>query len=307
MKTNLEIELLRTFIAFADTGSFKQASELVFRSQPAVSMQMKRFENLVGKPLFTKKGRDLVLTETGLNMVSYARQLLSIHDQIVDNMQGQRIDGKVRIGIPDDYAMLFLPNILKRFSEMHPEVRLDIKSGGSNILSSRLNKGELDIAILAVRTPEEDDIILKKDPIVWATAKDEITHTKRPLNLALFMDDTPIDKNTLSALQKYKSDDNKPLDYKVVLESKSWAVLTIAALSGFAVATMAKSVVVPGLQILTLDDGFPNLGHTYIVMRATPDTQSIATSCLAERIMDDFKNDLPTIAGAELFSLMNND
>jgi DNA-binding transcriptional LysR family regulator len=152
MKTNLEIELLRTFVAFADTGSFKQASKLVFRSQPAVSMQMKRFEDLTGKRLFIKKGRDLVLTEAGLNMVGHARQLLAIHDDIVDGLHEQKINGKVRIGIPDDYAMLFLPNILKRFGAMHPDVTLDIKSGGSNILSSRLNKGELDIAILAVRS-----------------------------------------------------------------------------------------------------------------------------------------------------------
>lgn len=307
MKINFEIELLRTFIAFADTGSFKRASELVFRSQPAVSMQMKRFEDLVGKQLFMKKGRDLILTEAGVNMVSYARQLLSVHDDIVDKIHGQKIDGKVCIGIPDDYAMLFLPNILKRFSATHPDIMLDIKSGGSNILSSRLNKGELDIAILAVRTPEEDDIILKRDPIVWVTAAGDVKHTKRPLNLALFMDGSPIDKNTLSTLQKHKSDDNTPLDYKIVLESKSWTVLTIAALSGFAVATMAKSVVVPGLRILSEADGFPSLGQTYIVMRATPDTQSIATSCLAQRIMDDFRDDIPATAGADLFSLMNDD
>jgi len=305
MKTNLEIELLRTFIAFADTGSFKQASKLVFRSQPAVSMQMKRLEDLVGKQLFTKKGRDLVLTEAGLNMVTHARQLLQMHDNIVDDLHGQKIDGKVRLGIPDDYAMLFLPNILKRFAAAHPDVALDVKSSGSNILSARLNKGELDIAILAVRAPDKDDIILRKDPIVWVTAKDDVTHTKRPLNLALFLDDSPIDKNTLAALQKNKTKDETPFDYRVVLESKSWAVLTIAALSGFAVATMAKSVVVPGLQILSEDEGFPSLGLIYIVMRATPDTQSIATSYLAQRIMDDFREDIPATAGADLFSLMD--
>ncbi len=304
MKTNLEIELLRTFIAFADTGSFKQASELVFRSQPAVSMQMKRFEDLVGKQLFMKKGRDLVLTEAGLNMVAHARQLLSIHDNIVDSIQGQKIDGKVRIGIPDDYAMLFLPNILKHFSATHPDVTLNIKSAGSHILSERLSKGELDIAILAVRAPHQDDIVLKKDPIVWVTAKDDIVDKKRPLNLALFMDDSPIDKNTLAALQGQNVGADEPLDYKIILESKSWAVLTIAALSGFAVATMAKSVVVPGLQVLTEDDGFPNLGHIHIVMRATPDTQSIATSRLAERIMDDFRKDIPATAGTDIFKLM---
>lgn len=304
MKTNLEIELLRTFIAFADTGSFKQASELVFRSQPAVSMQMKRFEDLVGKQLFIKKGRDLVLTEAGLNMVSHARQLLSMHDNIVESIQEQKIDGKVRIGIPDDYAILFLPNILKHFAAIHPNVTLSIKSAGSHILSERLNKGELDIAILAARAPQNDDIILKKDPIVWVTTKDNFAYKKRPLNLALFMDDSPIDKNTLAALQGQNIHRTEPLDYKIVLESKSWAVLTIAALSGFAVATMAKSVVVPGLQILAEDEGFPNLGHIHIVMRATPDSQSLATSRLAERIMDDFRKDIPATAGADMFKLM---
>ena len=305
MRINLDIELLRTFVAFADTGSFKQASKLVFRSQPAVSMQMKRFEELVGRPLFTKKGRDLVLTEAGLSMVSHARQLLSMHDNIVDDLHGQDITGKVRIGIPDDYAMLFLPNILKRFATLHPDVTLEIKSEGTSNLSKDLNEGKLDIAILAAQEPQPDDIILRKDPIVWVTAQGENIHTIRPVNLALFLDDSPIDKNTLAALQKHKAAEDNPLDCRIVLESKSWPVITIAALSGFAVAIMAKSVVVSGLKILTEEDGFPNLGHIHIVMRSTPDTQSLATSRLAEQIMDDFRNDIPATTGADLFSLID--
>ncbi|WP_417624307.1 LysR substrate-binding domain-containing protein [Paremcibacter congregatus] len=305
MKINLDIELLRTFVAFADTGSFKQASKLVFRSQPAVSMQMKRFEDLVGQPLFTKKGRELVLTEAGLSMVSHARQLLSMHDNIVDNLRGQAIKGKVRIGIPDDYAMLFLPNILKRFAALHPDVSLEIKSKGSSNLSQDLNEGKLDIAILAAHEPQPNDIILRKDPIVWVTAQGDTIHTRRPVDLALFLDDTPIDKNTLATLQKHKVSEENPLDCRIVLESKSWPAITIAALSGFAVSIMAQSVVVPGLRVLSEKDGFPDLGHIYIVIRSTPDTQSLATSYLAKELMDDFRNEVPVTAGAALFPLVN--
>src|SRR5688572_2578929 len=109
MKTNLDIELLRSLVAFADAGSFKLAAQLVYRSPSAVSMQMRRLEDLVQQPLFMKRGRDLSFTDKGLQLAIHARQLLVFHDSIVDEVQGQRIQGKVRVGMPDDYAMMLLP------------------------------------------------------------------------------------------------------------------------------------------------------------------------------------------------------
>lgn len=292
MKANLEIELLRTLVAFADCGSFKGAAQLVCRSQPAVSMQMRRLEELVGQPLFGRRGREVIFTDRGMQLALQARQILAIHDRILDEMHGEELDGRVRIGIPDDYAMLILPNILKRFSDHYPRVSLEIVANTTPILTEQLANGDLDLAILATRSPEERDVILRREPIVWVSSPRHSAHTRRPVNLALFSDESPIYRATIAALEGLAAAGDGSLEFRIGVKSKSWAVLTTAAACGFAVATMARCVVAPGLRILGADDGFPPLGHIHIVMRATPDTQSVATSRLAEKILGGFRDEL---------------
>lgn len=290
MKINLEIELLRTLVAFADCGSFKGAAQLVFRSQPAVSMQMKRLEDLAGHPLFERRGREVVFTERGMQLALHARQILASHDRVVDELLGEKIDGRVRIGIPDDYAMLFLPNVLKEFADHYPNVSLDIVANTTPVLSRRLDNADLDLAILATRTPDEKDLVLRREPIVWVTAPGHDVHTRRPLVLALFSDESPIYRATITALQEFSAAEDDSFDFRIGVKSKNWAVLTTAAASGFAVATMARCVVAPGLRILTADDGFPALGDIHVVMRGSPDSQSLATSRLSEKILSTFRD-----------------
>lgn len=189
MKINVDLGLLRTLVAFADSGSFKLASEQVFRSQPAVSMQMKRLERLIGQPLFERQGREVILTAQGHRTVQHARRLLSAHDQMVEELRGEGPFGEVRIGMPDDYAPLVLPYILHRFDEYYPAVALNILANTTPVLKDRLNRGELDLAVLATLNPHADDVILATEPIVWVSSEAIDVHTKRPLVLAAFSDE----------------------------------------------------------------------------------------------------------------------
>lgn len=292
MKINVDLDLLRTLVAFADTGSFKLASKLVFRSQPAVSMQMKKLERLVGQQLFERQGRDLVLTQLGQQMVLNARELLSTHDRMVEELRGQELQGEVRIGTPDDYAPLVLPRILHRFDEYYPSVTLNILANTTPVLEGLLHEGQLDIAILATTEPQRTDVILTKEPIVWVTSMESETYMKRPLVLALFSDESPIYRATIASLQATQADPSEtPDDYRIGVLSKSSSVLLAVASTGFAVATMARCVVPDGFRILGEPEGLPNLGDVYIVVRSTPDSQSTAATKFTERIVETFSVD----------------
>lgn len=289
MRINLDLELLRTLVAFADTGSFKRAAQLVYRSQPAVSMQMRRLEELLGHVLFTKQGRGVVFTEKALQLVAQARQIVIAHDRLVDQMHGATVEGRVRLGIPDDYAVVLLPAVLRRLNARFPGVTIDIVADTSPVLVKMLAAGELDVAIIAAANPEPDDLVLRREPIAWVSSHDHETHLRRPLPLALFADESPIYRATIAVLTGRS--DAEALDFQIVLRSKNSSVLVAAAMAGFAVATMARCVVPAGLTVLSARDGLPDAGHVHIVMRATRDSQSLATSRLTSDIIDMFRVD----------------
>lgn len=287
-KINLDIELLRTLVAYADSGSFKGASQLVYRSQPAVSMQMKRLQRLTGLELFERQGREVALTEHGMQMVLNARKLLAAHDRMVSDLSQSEIQGEVRIGLPDDYAPHVLPHMLRQFSSCYPGVLVNILANTTPVLEANLMNGELDLAVVATLHPDSSDIVLAQEAIVWVSSPEHDTHVLRPLNLALFSDESPIYRATMGALKDFETVDGGALQFHIGVLSKSSAVLIAVAASGFAVATMAKCVAPKNLRILGAAEGFPDLGHVHIVIRRSPDTQSIAASRLMERISDGF-------------------
>lgn len=293
MKVNLDIDLLRTLVAFADAGSFKGAAQLVLRSQPAVSMQMRRLEELVGHPLFTKRGREMVFTDKGEQLAQQARQILALHDKVVTTWRGGDAGGRVVLGLPDDYAALLLPDIFAELARSWPNVSVEVIVNTTPVLLEQLDNGQLDLAIIATQAPKRSDVILRKEPVVWATSPNHDTHLQRPLKLAVFSDESPVYRATIAALRDSAREGESSPDFRIAVKSKSWTVLLASATAGFAVTTMARCVVPPGLRILGPADGFPDPGHVHIVMRGTPDTQSIATSRLAERILEAFRRNTP--------------
>ena len=126
MASPLDLDQLQTFIAIADTGSFTRAAEEVFRTQSAVSMQMRRLEERIGKQLFEKDGRTNRLTEEGERLLAYARRMLRLNRETLAAFDEKRLEGSIRIGTPDDYADRFLPEIMGRFSRSNPRVELSV-------------------------------------------------------------------------------------------------------------------------------------------------------------------------------------
>src|ERR671929_349949 len=144
----LDIDQLRTFVAIADTGSFTRAAEVVHKTQSAVSMQMKRLEERIGRPIFARDGRASKLTEDGERLLDYARRIVKLNVEAVAAFSDAELRGRVRLGVPDDYADRYLPEIMARFSRAYPGVELSVICEPSIELIGRIEANELDLAIV---------------------------------------------------------------------------------------------------------------------------------------------------------------
>ena len=144
---NLSIDLLRTFITVIELGGFSRAGEALGRTQPAISLQMRRLEAQLGTKLITTSGRAIAVTEDGKALAMHARRMLLLNDEVVARFSRQRLNGLLRVGLPTDYAVAFLQGVLTEYGRVHPEVRLEIHCDLSHRLLEDLRRDKLDIVI----------------------------------------------------------------------------------------------------------------------------------------------------------------
>ncbi len=179
MTVNLPTNLLRTFVAIVDTGSMLGATEQVYLTQSALSLQIKRLEDILQQPLFVREGRRLVLTPQGELLVDYARRVLALHDEALAAFNSGQFDGPVRVGMVQDFAETLLGGVLNSFGKLHPDVQLYARVSGTAELLSMIDKGMLDIAIGYACADDPDAIALA--PTMWFGSADNAARDIVPL------------------------------------------------------------------------------------------------------------------------------
>ena len=168
----LDLDILRTFVAIAETGSFTTAANAVFRTPSAVSMQIKKLEDILGRTVFARDARSVSLTTDGEMLLGYARRLLAINREAVSKFIIPDIVGVVRLGSPDDYGERVLPHVLKRFAKTHPSIAVDVTIDQSINLRRRMDDRSIDITLItnSFRNISGAEVLLT-EPIVWAGRK----------------------------------------------------------------------------------------------------------------------------------------
>ncbi|WP_022666713.1 LysR substrate-binding domain-containing protein [Desulfospira joergensenii] len=283
MPDTIPIELLRTFSTIADSGSFSVAADQVSRTQSAVSMQIKRLEELIEKPLIQRDSRNLKLTDDGFTLLHYARQILKLNKEALSLLRRPELKGWVSIGLPDDYAARFLPEILASFSRTHPRVQVQVTCEPSNRLVERIQKKKLDLAMVTSPSPEiENGILLRQDQTVWVTSERHCQHEASPLPLALFPDDCYCRKWVLSSLEK------SGIEYRIAYTSPSIMGLQAAVTAGLAVTAVSQSIVPPGIRQLSPEEGFPPLPNASFLLQRNPESNNCIVDSLAEHISKAF-------------------
>ena len=184
MGAPLDLDQLHTFITIADTGSFTRAAGEVHRTQSAVSMQMRRLEDRIGKPLFEKDGRTNRLTEEGERLLSYARRMIRLNRETLAAFDDKSLAGQIRIGTPDDYADRFLPEIMARFSRSNPRVELSVICEPTINLADHIRRGTLDIALVTQCDDVRPAEIVRKEQLLWVASANHLVHEEAVLPMA---------------------------------------------------------------------------------------------------------------------------
>jgi DNA-binding transcriptional LysR family regulator len=273
----LDTDQLRSFVAIIDTGSFTRAAERVNKTQSAVSMQIRRLEEMLGRPLFLKQGRGVRLSEEGEKLVDYARQMLQLEAAAFASVSNKALAGRVRLGIPDDYADSFLPEILKRFMRRHPLVEMSVVCEGSQILAERVSAREVDMAVVTFCGALTGAEILREEPLRWVVGSASCVHESRPMPLALSGPTCAWRRAATDALHE------AGIPWRLLLASSSQAALAPIVRAGLAATVFPECALGPGMRLLGPEHGLPELPVNRIGM-LVGQTRSPEATSLAEEI-----------------------
>lgn len=280
----LDPDLLQSFVAIAETGSFTEAARRVGRTQSAVSMQMKRLEELLGRSLFARSGRSVQLTPDGERLLGHAHRILRLQQEALAAFERSDLEGSVSIGTPDQYASVFLPGILARFAETHPCVRVDVICDLSAGLRARLADGSLDLALVTRGRGEEGGTLVMEGPVVWAASARHCAHEQDPLPLAVFHEGCSYRRSALAALARTRR------RWRVAYTSMSLAGIEAALRAGLAVSPLPRSGVGEGMCILGECQGFPPLPPYQVALQKAPNRSSPAIDRLEQHVLEGFRH-----------------
>ncbi|MGB7286133.1 MAG: LysR family transcriptional regulator [Salaquimonas sp.] len=214
----LDLSLLKSFLAVAQTGSFLRAADKVGRSPSAISMQIKRLEEALGKEVFTRNARDTKLTREGERLIEHARHLLAGEMEMRNAFRTEPVVGQILLGVPDDVIERFPMHVLSEFSDQYPDVSVAIRVGHTPSLLNEVERGEADLAIVTyVETIQgiEKAEIFYQEAEVWAARKGGVAAGKSPIPITLWDEGWGWYAKTKDILDKAK------IDYKIVLHTEN--------------------------------------------------------------------------------------
>ncbi|WP_024588375.1 LysR substrate-binding domain-containing protein [Aliihoeflea sp. 2WW] len=280
----LDLDQLQTFITIADIGSFTRAAEEVHRTQSAVSMQMRRLEERVGKQLFEKDGRTNRLTEDGERLLVYARRLIRLNRETLAAFDDHSLEGHIKIGTPDDYADRFLPEIMARFLRSNPRVELSVVCEPTANLVEQIRRGQLDIALVTHDDDKGRSEVVRREPLLWVGSMNHEVHQEEILPLALGRPSCLWRRTACDVL------DQMNRDYRIIFTSWSATVIMAAVLSGLAVSVLPECALRPGMRILGESDGFGALPDCRIGILRGHSSQPQIVDALARHISESLDN-----------------
>lgn len=265
----LDLDVLRTFVAIAETGSFTTAANAVFRTPSAVSMQIKKLEDILGRSVFSRDARSVSLTQDGEMLLGYARRLIAINREAVSKFIIPDIVGVVRLGSPDDFGERALPAVLRRFAQTHPSIAVDVVIDQSSNLRRRMDDRALDITLVCTSSTQAQGAeILLTEPIVWAGVKGGCAHMREPLPVSVWEEGCAWRSKAIDALAR----DGR--NFRVAYMSAHTAGQRAAILSDLAIAPLPKSFITEDMVELGAKDGLPLIGDYSLAMLVAADASA---------------------------------
>ena len=269
---NIDTITVHCFLAVAETGSFTRAAERVGRTQSAVSQQIAKLERLLGKRV-VERGRVLSLTAAGETFLGYARQIYALHREALDRFREPELEGEVRFGLPEDFASVFLSDVLADFTHIHPRILLNIECDLTLNLYSRFRQNEFDLVLVKMNRPEDfpHGIDVWSEPLEWVGDPNLIDRSK-PIPLVL----SP--QPCVYRARALKSLDALGWKWRLVLSSPSYAGTIAAVKANMGITVLPRAMIPQGLEAMR--------------QQVLPDLSDIHVSLLKRKLHDPATNSL---------------
>ena len=274
----LDTDQLRSFLAIVDTGSFTRAAERVNKTQSAVSMHMRRLEEQLGCALFIKQGRGTRLSEEGEKLIDYARRIIQTEAGALAALSRKGLSGRVRLGMPDDYAEFFLADILIRFSRSHPLVEVSVVCESSLSLDAQVRASALDLAVVTENAGMTGVEVIREDPMVWVAAKRFHLDDNAPAPLALGSTACCWRQMAERALRTV----GRPS--RALFLSNNYSAIAPVVRAGLAATVLPVSCVPADLKALGPESGLPPLESSRMGIIRAPGRPSDEAEALSDAI-----------------------
>ncbi len=285
---NVPTDLLRTFLAVIDLKGHTRAAEQLGRTQPAISLQMKKLQELLEVPLFAKDA-PAQPTEAGELVATYARQMIALNDEMVLRLSKRDGKGKIRLGIPNDYADHFLPKLIPRLKASGHDFTFEVVCDLSHVLLQGLRNGLYDIVVaMTPDGPAEGAFMTWKEPLTWVsdTSGTLATAAGERMRIVCYPEGCLYRRAMLTALQR----DGR--GYDLVYTSPSLAGLEAAVGSGFGNTVLAKRIVPPKLSVIDASLNLPRLSDVVVGIYLSADKKrSPVAESFAAYFADAFLSD----------------
>ncbi|WP_108483324.1 LysR family transcriptional regulator [Oceaniglobus ichthyenteri] len=261
MPRNLDMTALRSFVAVAETGGVTKASGFLNLTQSAVSMQLKRLEENMGISLIDRSARSVALTSAGEQLLSYARRMLDLNDEVIARMTGTSYEGEIIVGLPHDIVHPAIPPVLQRFAVDFPRVRVQLKSSHTRRLKQMFARGECDFILTTEDGVETGGETLVELPLVWFGAPGGSAWRARPLRLAFC-------SNCIFRAGAQRALDEAGIDWEMSVESDSDPAIEATVSADLGVTAMIEGTAPQFMEQIPHNSGLPDLKRQKINLYA---------------------------------------
>eukprot|EP01037_Dinobryon_pediforme_P016561 gene16561-16741_t len=275
---SIDIRMFRSLLSVVETGSITETARRLGRTQPAITLQLQRLEEIVGMPLFLHEGRRMVLSPDGNTVVTYARSILRLHDELLSRLSAPEIEGNVILGTPDLYAAFVLPDILRIFKMAFPRIKVELRCALSTPLVEMVQKRSVDIAVVTRMNDFTGGQVVRSEQLVWMTGDRSEAHREDPVPLGLLPPGNIYRDHAIECLGKAGR------RWRVACESESVSGLQAAAFAGMVVTVLGRSALVPGMREIGPSEIFPKLPKVDLLLYKAQGPTSLAANALHDYI-----------------------
>ena len=248
---DLDPYLLRAFLRVAEVGTVNGAAGTLNRTQAAVSMQIRKLEGLVGVMLFERSTKGLELTAEGQELIPYAREIITLNDEVCRRLNGKVVAGRVRLGVVEDFAATRLIDILRAFRDQNPRVDIDIIVEPNRRLATLFEDDQLDLVVCDTTCLDRKPLLVWTEHLLWCLRADRTIEAGVPLPIIMFDDSCPWHLGVVAALS------HRNIRWKTACVASTLVAMATAVRVGIGIGPMIADTIPPGCRVLDGSSDLP--------------------------------------------------